>query len=83
MPEVTLASGVALAPHAASWQMARIERRQARMVERGGGILIALGLIVGAVIGIIAGNGALGMLGGLVAGVAAAWALARRDTRRK
>ena len=33
------------------------------MVERGGGILIALGLIVGAVIVIVAGNGALGMVG--------------------
>jgi membrane associated rhomboid family serine protease len=74
---------VALAPHAAAWQMALIERRQVQMVERGGGILIALGLIVGAVIGIVAGNGALGMLGGLIAGVAAAWGLARRDARRK
>ncbi len=53
------------------------------MVERGGGILIALGLIIGAVVGLFAGNGALGMLGGLVAGAVAAWALVRRDDRRK
>jgi membrane associated rhomboid family serine protease len=63
--------------------MARIERRQAHMVERGGGILIALGLIIGAVVGLFADNGALGMVGGLAAGAAAAWALARRDDRRK
>ncbi|WP_243445847.1 hypothetical protein [Polymorphobacter arshaanensis] len=53
------------------------------MVERGGGILIALGLIIGAVVGLFAGNGALGMVGGLVAGAAAAWLMARRDDQRK
>jgi hypothetical protein len=31
------------------------------MIERGGGILLACGLVVGAIIGIAVGNGAVGV----------------------
>ena len=52
-------------------------------MERGGGILLALGLLFGAGIGVAFGNGALGMVGGLVVGGLAAWGFARHDARRR
>ena len=51
-------------------------------MERGSGILVALGLIIGAVIGVFLGSGAIGMVGGLVVGGAAAWIMARREAQR-
>ena len=52
------------------------------MGQNGGGIWIAAGVTLGAVIGIIAGNGAIGMIAGFAAGGALAWVLARRDDAR-
>lgn len=52
-------------------------------MERGSGILVALGLIAGALVGVFMGNGALGMVGGLVVGAAAAWVMARREAQRR
>lgn len=52
-----------------------------RPPQRGGGVFIALGLVLGAIAGIMAGQPSIGLLGGLGVGVAAAIALALRDRR--
>lgn len=52
-------------------------------MQRGGGCLLALGLIVGAVVGVPLGSGAWGMLGGLAVGGAAAAVFAWWDARRR
>ncbi|MCA3255600.1 MAG: hypothetical protein INF91_08295 [Alphaproteobacteria bacterium] len=53
------------------------------MERIGGGILIAIGLIVGAGIGIAYRQPSLGVVGGLVAGSIAALAVTIWDSRRK
>ncbi len=49
---------------------------------QGGGFLIAAGVLVGAVGGIIAGESSAGFVVGLAVGIAAALLLWRRDKRR-
>jgi uncharacterized membrane protein YhhN len=52
-----------------------------RPPQRGGGIFIALGLVLGAVGGVLAHQPSLGLLAGLGVGVIAAIVLAVRDRR--
>lgn len=52
-----------------------------RPPQRGGGIFIALGLVLGAIGGVIAHQPSLGLLAGLGLGVLAAIAMALRDRR--
>ncbi len=48
----------------------------------GGGIFIAIGLIVGPIIGVMYGQPSLGLIGGFVAGIVIAGALALWEMRR-
>jgi hypothetical protein len=57
------------------------ERSSSRPPQRGGGIFIAAGLVLGAVGGAIAGQASLGLLAGLGLGIAAAIVLAIADRR--
>lgn len=52
-----------------------------RPPQRGGGVFVALGLIGGAIAGVIAGQPSIGLLAGLGLGVLAAISLALRDRR--
>ncbi|MGI4876360.1 MAG: hypothetical protein ACRYG4_02605 [Janthinobacterium lividum] len=52
-------------------------------MQRGGGIIIAVCLLVGAGIGVAVGQGSLGIVVGLVVGAALAGLMAWRDTRPK
>ena len=49
---------------------------------QGGGCLIAAGLIIGPVVGLLVGQTSLGLLVGLAAGVVGALAVALLDRRR-
>jgi uncharacterized membrane protein YhhN len=57
------------------------ERSTSRPPQRGGGIFIAAGLVLGTVGGAVAGQPSLGFLAGLGLGVAAAIVLAFADRR--
>lgn len=52
------------------------------MKRTGGGIFIAIGLIVGPIIGLIYGQPSIGLIGGLVAGLAVAGGIALWEMRR-
>lgn len=52
-------------------------------MERGGGCLLALGLIGGTAAGVVAGQGTIGLLAGLALGIAAAALFNWRDRRRR
>jgi len=52
-------------------------------VQRGGGILVAIGLLLGSVFGVMRGEPSLGLIGGLVAGLIAAALLTLWDSRRR
>ena len=52
-------------------------------MQSGGGILLALALLVGAGVGVHYGQGSLGIVAGLVVGVIAVIVVAWRDDRRK
>ncbi len=66
----------ALAFASAPWQGAGMNKRQS---TAGGGILIALGAIGGAVGGFFAGQASLGLIIGVAAGIALALLLWLRD----
>ncbi|MGL4542913.1 MAG: hypothetical protein ACRCUI_10435 [Polymorphobacter sp.] len=53
------------------------------MNERGSGCLLAIGLMIGAGVGVAIGQGPIGMIAGLVVGAAAAVAFAYRESRRR
>jgi uncharacterized membrane protein len=54
------------------------------MMQRvGGGILVAIGLIAGAVIGVIYGQSSAGLIAGLVLGLIGAGLVALWDARRR
>jgi FtsH-binding integral membrane protein len=53
------------------------------MMQRGGGILVAIGLIAGSVIGVFIGQPSAGLVIGLVVGLVAAGLLTLWDTRRR
>lgn len=54
------------------------------MMQRvGGGILVAIGLIAGSIIGVVIGEPSAGLLIGLVVGLAAAGLLTLWDARRR
>jgi len=53
------------------------------MERVGGGILVAIGLIAGTIIGVLYGQPSIGLLTGLVVGFAAAGAVALWDVRRR
>lgn len=52
-----------------------------RPPQRGGGILIAAGLVLGPIVGILIGETSAGLVGGLILGVIAAVVMAIRDRR--
>ena len=54
---------------------------RSRPPQRGGGVFIATGLVLGGIIGAMNGLAALGLLAGLVLGVLATIALAFADRR--
>jgi len=54
------------------------------MMQRvGGGVLVMIGLLVGAIIGVSQGQPSLGLIGGLVVGLVAAALLTIWDVRRR
>ncbi len=53
------------------------------MQRVGGGILVAVGLIAGAVIGVVYGQPSAGLLAGLVLGLVGAALVAFWDSRRR
>lgn len=53
------------------------------MQRFGGGILLAISLMVGATLGILNGQPSLGLIAGLVLGVVGAGLIALRDMRRR
>ncbi|MEY2884474.1 MAG: hypothetical protein RL490_2198 [Pseudomonadota bacterium] len=52
-----------------------------RPPQRGGGVLIAAGLLLGPIVGIMIGETSAGLIGGLILGVIAAVVMAIRDKR--
>jgi len=52
-------------------------------MQSGGGIILAVTLLAGAAIGVHYGQGSLGIVVGLVVGLAAVVLLAWRDNRRR
>jgi hypothetical protein len=58
------------------------DMREADMRRTGGGIFIAIGLIGGAIAGVIYGQPSVGLIGGLVAGLVIAGGLALWEMRR-
>ncbi len=63
-----------------AWGLGNMEEA---MRQVGGGIWVAVGLIAGTIIGSLFGESTLGLLGGLVLGLAAAGLVALRDNRRR
>ncbi|WP_164155918.1 hypothetical protein [Sandarakinorhabdus rubra] len=57
------------------------DRSTSRPPQRGGGIFIAAGLVLGVVGGVVVGQPSLGLLAGLVLGVVAAIVLVMADRR--
>lgn len=53
------------------------------MRRTGGGVFIAIGLLAGAAIGVVVGQPSLGLVGGLVAGIAVAGLIAVWEARRR
>ncbi|MDO9487868.1 MAG: hypothetical protein Q7J32_05795 [Sphingomonadaceae bacterium] len=53
------------------------------MRHTGGGVFIAIGLIGGSIIGVLYGQPSLGLVSGLVAGLAVAGLLALWEARRR
>lgn len=49
----------------------------------GGGIFVAIGLIVGAIIGVAKGEPSIGLISGLVVGLVCAGLVALWDSRRR
>jgi len=56
---------------------------RSKMQRVGGGILVAIGLIAGSVIGVVNGEPSAGLVIGLVVGLAAAGLLTLWDARRR
>lgn len=52
-------------------------------MQKGGGIILALSLLIGAGIGVHYGEGSLGIVAGLGVGLIAVVVLAWRDSRRR
>lgn len=52
------------------------------MRRTGGGIFIAIGLIGGAILGVVYGQPSIGLIGGLVAGLAVAGVIALFEMKR-
>lgn len=50
-------------------------------MQKGGGIIIALCLLIGAGVGIAVGESSIGFLGGLAVGIVIAAVMAWRDSR--
>lgn len=67
-----------------AWQGEARRQCGGRSVQRvGGGILIAIGLIAGSLIGVFRGEPSAGLLGGLVVGLVGAGLVALWDSRRR
>lgn len=54
---------------------------RSRPPQRGGGVFIALGLVLGAIVGVALGQPSIGLIAGFGSGVALAVLLALRDRR--
>ncbi len=77
-----LPPGAALACARVSWQGEGLEGQE-KLVQRGGGILVAIGLLVGSVIGVMRGEPSLGLIAGFVIGLIGAALVAWWDSRRR
>lgn len=58
-------------------------RAEVEAMQHGGGIILALALVIGAVVGLVVGQGTIGILVGLGLGLVAVVVVAWRDDRRK
>jgi membrane associated rhomboid family serine protease len=74
--------GAVLAPASRAWHWERLEGQEG-LVQRGGGILVAIGLLLGSVIGVMQGQPSIGLIAGLAVGLVGAALVAWWDSRRR
>jgi hypothetical protein len=66
----------------AAWLALARDPRDESTMQKGGGIILAISLLVGAVVGVKLGEGSLGIVIGLGVGLVAVVVLAWADSRR-